>query len=574
VSVVEATEPAAHAERETDRPLRVLLVGDDEDDFVQTRDLLAEIPGSPFVLEWVPGYAAGREALARQTHDVYLLDYRLGRHSGLDLLAEAVRAGCKAPLILLTGQGEREVDLQAMRAGASDYLVKGAIDAPLLERTIRYALERKRQEESLRRFHAELEERVRERTAALERANAELQAEVAARRQVEEELRESREQLRRRAEQLGVADRRKDDFLAMLAHEMRNPLAPLRNALHILRLAGNNPVVVSQVRDLMERQLTHLIRLVDDLLDVSRITRGKIDLRRERVDLADVVRNAVEISRPQIEAGRHELAVELPHEPLPVDGDPVRLAQVLANLLNNSSKYTPEGGRIGVTVGRQGEEAVVRVRDNGIGIPPERLPHIFEMFAQLDRDQDRTQGGLGIGLTLVRSLVQMHGGTITAHSEGAGRGSEFVVRLPLAPRASAPPPAEASAGRGGAPAAPRRRVLVVEDNVDSARTLGMLLEIMGHEVRVAHDGESALEAAPGFAPQVVLCDIGLPRMDGYEVARRLRGLPGVREAVLVAQTGWGQEEDRRRSESAGFDYHLLKPIDPDALNELLVRVVN
>jgi CheY-like chemotaxis protein/two-component sensor histidine kinase len=315
------------------------------------------------------------------------------------------------------------------------------------------------------------------------------------------------------------------------------------------------------------------VRLVDDLLDVSRIGRGKIDLRRQRVDLAEVVRSAVEISRPQVEAGRHELTVRLPDEPLRVDGDPVRLAQVVANLLNNSSKYTPEGGQIVLTVGREGTEAVVRVRDNGIGIPPEKLPHVFEMFAQVDPHQERAQGGLGIGLTLVRSLVEMHGGMVTAHSAGPGRGSEFVVRLPLAPRDNDPEPAAGQGERHETVAAPRRRILVVEDNVDSARTLGMLLEIMGHEVRVAHDGESALEAAPGFAPQVVLCDIGLPGMDGYEVARRLRALPGLRGAVLVAQTGWGQEEDRRRAASAGYDHHLVKPIDPDALNELLAQGV-
>ncbi len=541
------------------RPLRVLLVEDDEDDYVLTRDLLAELAGHRFVLEWAPDFHTGREAVARCEHDVYLFDYRLGRHNGLDLLAEAARVGCQAPVILLTGQGEREVDLQAMRAGASDYLVKGRIDASLLERTVRYALERKRYEQSLLRLKAELEQRVQERTAELERANA--------------ELRESREQLRLRAEQLAVADRRKDEFLATLAHELRNPLAPLRNALHLLRLAGNNETVLAQVRDMMDRQLHHLVRLVDDLLDVSRITRGKIELRRQRLDLADVVRGAVETSRPLIEAGRHDLSVRLPSERVEVDGDLTRLTQVLANLLNNSSKYTPEAGRIELSARREAGDAVVRVRDTGIGIPAEMLPHIFDLFAQVDRHIDRAQGGLGIGLTLVRSLVEMHGGTVQAHSDGPGQGSEFVVRLPLAPRDAPPPAAETPAGRHGAGAAPRRRVLVVDDNEDSARTLGMLLQFMGHEVRVVHDGAAALEVAPQFAPEIVLCDIGLPGMDGYQLARRLRELPALSGAVLVAQTGWGQEEDRRRSQEAGFSHHLVKPIDPDALNELLTCVI-
>ena len=378
---------------------------------------------------------------------------------------------------------------------------------------------------------------------------------------------------RKRAEEaLKEADRRKDEFLATLAHELRNPLAPIRNALQILEMGEDNPALAKEMRAMMERQVQQMVRLVDDLFDVSRITRGTFELRQERLDLAAVAANAVETSRPLIDAARHVLTVALPSRPVFVEGDKTRLAQVLSNLLNNSAKYTPEGGQISLTVECRNDQAVVRIRDNGVGIPAEMLGRVFDMFTQVNRFAHASQTGLGIGLTLVRNLVEMHGGAVEAHSEGSGTGSEFVVRLPLAKR-------EEITGRGAetaeaAPGAPAsaRRVLVVDDNIDAAESLGRLLRLMGNQVRTAHDGPSALETAASFIPDVVLLDIGLPGMDGHEVARRLRLLSGLQEAVLVAQTGWGQDEDRRRSREAGFNHHLVKPVSVAALQAVLGEV--
>lgn len=362
------------------------------------------------------------------------------------------------------------------------------------------------------------------------------------------------------------ADRRKDEFLAILAHELRNPLAPIRNSLHILRLTGEHAPAAERVAEMMERQVNHMVRLVDDLLEVSRITRGQIELRKEPTDVTGVVHSAVETSRPLIEAAGHELTLTLPDEPLTVEGDPVRLAQILSNLLNNAAKYTDAGGRIGLTVRRDGGCVAVSVRDTGKGIPSEMLPRVFEMFMQVDRHADRAQGGLGIGLTLVKRLTEMHGGSVQAHSEGAGRGSDFVVRLPLAVQ-----------GRKGAQKPqnstpsflPSRRALVVDDNRDSAESMGMLLKLLGADVQVVFSGQDALEAMASYKPAVVLLDIGMPGLDGYEVARRIRQQPEYKDVMLIALTGWGQEEDRRRSQSAGFDHHLIKPADLNALRSLL-----
>ncbi len=540
--------------------LRVLMVEDDEDDYVLTRDLLAEIPGRPFELEWAPSYDAGLEALRQDRHDVYLFDYRLGRHDGLELLNEAVSRRCKGPVILLTGQGEREVDLQAMKAGAADYLLKGKIDAALLERSMRYAIERQRYQDALRRMQTELEDRVLERTADLERTNEELRAEIQQRRRAEEKLR--------------LADQRKDEFLAMLAHELRNPLAPIRNALHIISMRGpERRQGVRQAWEIIDRQMEHLVRLVDDLLDVSRITRGKINLQKEPLDVATVVSRAVEGSRPLMDERRHTLRVTMPSDAGRVEGDPVRLAQVLWNLLNNAAKYTPEGGQVWLTVEKGQGEVVLRVRDSGMGIPVEILPQVFDLFTQGERTLDRAEGGLGIGLTLVRQLTEMHDGTVEAFSAGPGRGSEFVVRLPLLLESGATPAADgriAEEGHGR-PSAPRR-ILVVDDNRDSAESLATLLRLIGNEVRTAHDGRQALEVAAQQQPDMVLLDIGLPELNGYEVARRLRTEPGYGRAVLVALTGYGGEEDRRRSLSAGFDHHMVKPVDFDALQTLLASI--
>lgn len=365
------------------------------------------------------------------------------------------------------------------------------------------------------------------------------------------------------------ADRHKDEFLALLGHELRNPLSPIRNALHILKLAGTDPAITERARAVMERQLEHMVRLVDDLLDVSRIMRGKVELRREPVELATVIARAVETSQPAIEAEEHRLTLSLPPEPLWVSGDLVRLAQVVANLLNNAAKYTERGGQIGVTAAREGGAAVLRVRDTGIGIAPHLLPRLFDMFFQAERRTKASQGGLGIGLSLVRGLVELHGGTVEAHSAGLGQGSEFVVRLPLLERdedgRDSPPLTDKKAGKKWA----RCRVLVVDDNVDAADCLALLLRLQGQEVDVAYDGPSALVLAEANPPAIAFLDLGMPKMDGYELARAFRANPVLKSVVLVALTGWGQPEDRQRTREAGFDHHLVKPVDAEVLPDLL-----
>ena len=378
-------------------PVRVLLIDDDRDDYVLTRDLLADVRGDRYRLDWAPDYETGLAAVLAGEHDVCLLDYRLGPKTGLDLLAEVRAAGSTAAIILLTGQSASEIDLAAAAAGADDYLEKGKLDATLLERAVRYALLRKR-------YEADLAEQVRNRTAELARANAAL---------VE-------------------GDRRKDEFLATLAHELRNPLAPIRNALEILRLGGSNPAAGDQARQIMDRQIRQMVRLIDDLLDVSRITRGKLRLTTERLSVAEPIEVAVEATAPALNKAGLRLAVELPSDPVWVTGDRVRLAQVFANLLNNAAKYTERGGDVVLTAAQDGAHAVVRVRDTGVGIPPDALPHVFELFTQVDRNLNRTDGGLGIGLALAKRLVELQRGTIDAASDGVGSGASFVVRLPLA----------------------------------------------------------------------------------------------------------------------------------------------
>ncbi len=368
-------------------------------------------------------------------------------------------------------------------------------------------------------------------------------------------------------EALRAADRRKDEFLAILAHELRNPLAPIRNSLHILRLSQQD-AGTTRVTEMMERQVNHMVRLVDDLMEVSRITRGKIELRTEDVEVAAIVRGAVETSRPLIDAGGHELTISLPAEPLTLQGDLVRLTQVIANLLNNAAKYTDPGGQIQLAARREGNQVAISVRDSGVGIQPEMLATAFEMFTQIDRDANRTQGGLGIGLTLVKRLVEMHGGSVQASSGGKGLGSEFIVRLPLAERSGD----RSRSSIAGSDLRVPKRVLVVDDNRDAAESLGMLLDLLGAEVRVVFDGPSALELLPNYKPAVVLLDLGMPGMDGLEVARRIRQQPEFADVKLIALTGWGQPEDRSRSQSAGFDYHLIKPADVRALENLLVSL--
>jgi len=376
---------------------------------------------------------------------------------------------------------------------------------------------------------------------------------------------------RETAEALRQADRRKDEFLAMLAHELRNPLAPISNSLHILRLAEDVAPSVEKVREIIERQTNLLIRLVDDLLEVSRFTQGKLDLRREPIDLAAVIRSAVETSRPQLEARRHQLAITVAPGPIAVDADPVRLAQVFGNLLNNAAKFTPEGGQIWLSARLEDGQAVISVRDNGVGIAAEQLPRVFDLFTQVTAPQARPLGGLGIGLSLAKNLVQMHGGTIEAHSPGPGKGSEFTVRLPLVAD-TAFQTARLVAPHSVASSAVPRRVLVVDDSRDCGLVLGKLLETLGHQVMVAGNATSALDLARSHRPDVVISDIAMVGMDGYELARRLRGAPETQGIVLIALTGYGQENDRLCTQEAGFDHHLVKPVSMDMLERLFELV--
>jgi CheY-like chemotaxis protein len=355
----------------------------------------------------------------------------------------------------------------------------------------------------------------------------------------------------------------------MLAHELRNPLAPIRNALHYIQLKGPQTPDLQSARDIIDRQARHLVRLVDDLLDVSRISRGKIGLQKQRVNLKMIVESAVESSRPLIDANGHRLSVRLPDEAIEVDADITRLSQVLQNLLNNAAKYTPPGGTIELDAERRDGQVRIRVKDNGIGIPADMLARVFEMFTQVDRRIERSSGGLGIGLTLVQRLVELHGGRVEAFSEGPGRGSEFVIHLPVATAALAH---QAVVERPLAEPSLCLRVLIVDDNVDGANSLAAMLQALGHQVRVEYDGPAGVRAASARQPDVALLDIGLPGMSGYEVARTLRENEATRDTVLIAVTGWGQLEDRRRSREAGFDLHLVKPADPLELRALLASV--
>lgn len=373
--------------------------------------------------------------------------------------------------------------------------------------------------------------------------------------------------LREQAASLAESDRAKDEFLATLSHELRNPLAPLRNSLALLRRIDSENDKANAVRGMMERQVNHLVRLVDDLLEVSRISRGALSLRKERVQLASVVQNAVETSEPLMQAAGHQLEVHLPPEPVWLQGDPVRLAQIVANLLNNAARYSDDGGKVTVRCACEDGQAVIRVRDTGIGIDPAVLPRMFGMFSRGQRDSGRAQGGLGIGLALSRRLAEMHGGTLEGYSEGTGKGSEFVVRLPLA-AAVEEPAALAAAGEEGA-SLHGIAALVVDDNRDAGDSLGQVLALLGADVRVVRDGREALETFATFQPRVVLLDIGMPEMNGYEVARAIRSRYPEARTTLVALTGWGQEDDRKRAREAGFDHHLVKPAEIGELQGLL-----
>jgi signal transduction histidine kinase/CheY-like chemotaxis protein len=402
--------------------------------------------------------------------------------------------------------------------------------------------------------------------------SAQMEAMHLARRRVEAQRAQLEEQIRRREEAeeaLRQADVRKQEFLATLAHELRNPLVPIRNSLEILRMQGSHDRGMQAIRDVIERQVRFMGRIIDDLLDSSRIAQNKLQLLTERIALATVVDQAVETSRPFIEAAGHLLTVNLPARPVYLEADPTRLAQVLVNLLNNAAKYTEQGGRISLTAERNGGEVLVRITDNGLGIPTNVLPRLFDMYMQVDQSLKRSQGGLGLGLPLVQRLVKMHGGSVEAHSDGPGKGSEFVVRLPVA---LGKPDVELMPGGDGATQAPTTcRVLIVDDLKDSADSLAMMLRLMGHEVFTAYDGEEAIAAAARLKPDIVLLDIGMPKLNGIDICRRIRQQPWGKSMVLVAQTGLGQEEDKRRFEEAGFNHHLVKPVDPMAIEKLLTE---
>jgi signal transduction histidine kinase len=525
---------------------------------------------------------SGTEALARLMEREFaaiLLDVNMPGMDGFETAATIHRHPRfeKTPIIFVTAVHVTDLDrLKGYRLGAVDYVYVPVVPE-ILRSKVQVLTELHAQRKKLERLHRSLEEahsslqaeRARELAAlneTLARANAELERNNAAL------VREIAERQRAEAA-LQDADRRKNAFLATLSHELRNPLAAIANAVQLLQIGGSGGARGDAAHDVLRRQIAHLVRLVDDLLDVSRITTGKISLRREPVDLAGVVALAVDTALPQLNGRRQRLTVHAPPAPLWIDGDPVRLGQIVANLLANAVKYTGEEGCIELVLTREtgaqapGGEAVLRIADNGIGIAPAALPRIFDLFSQGDQGPDRPEGGLGVGLALVRELVALHGGTVEVASTGPGEGSEFVVRLPAieTPARATDVPAErpVRAGNGA------RRVLVVDDNRDSAESLAALLGVLGHDVHAAHDGREALELARRLAPDLVLLDIGMPGMSGHEVARRLRADAGLSDTVLIALTGYGSDDDRRASREAGFDGHLVKPIDFDALERIL-----
>jgi signal transduction histidine kinase len=511
-------------------PLYVLILEDRADDAAL---MLDELRRAGFAPDWkrVETAAAYLEAL-KSPLDVILADYSLPQFDALTALRLLQGHELDIPFIVVTGSVSEEAAVECMKRGAADYLLKDRLAR--LGSAVAHALE---------------EQRLR-----------------AEKRKAETALLESREQLRRRAEQLAEADRRKNEFLALLSHELRNPLAPMFNAVHVLQLPGVGEPALTWARDVIARQVRHLARLIDDLLNVSRITQGKLELRLERVDLVGIAKATIDSIDPLMTQHRHELTVSIPSEPVYLEADPDRLTQILTNLLDNAAKYTKPGGRIWLTVERTNDEVRVRVRDAGVGIHPVMLKRIFDPFVQLGRSQSSdSQWGLGLGLMLVRSLVEMHRGSVEAFSEGLGKGSEFIVRLPLSANSrtkESHPPVAAAAGNP-------LRVLIVEDNHDTAESEAKVLQLAGHEVYTAFEGTTAVEMARVHPPDVVLLDIGLPGMGGYEVARRLQREPGLERALLVAVTGFGQEADVRRSCEAGFAHHLVKPVDPDRLCALL-----
>jgi signal transduction histidine kinase len=506
------------------------------------------------------------EILLRTEVAAILMDVVMPEMDGFEL-ARVVRGHPRfrdVPIIFVSAISTSDMERsKGYELGAVDYVCVPIVPE-ILRAKVSVFVDLHRKSRELRTLNRELEQRVSDRTAdlattlkTLEEHTAKLEREIAARQRLENELREQ-------AMQLAKSARQKDEFLAMLAHELRNPLAPIRNAIDVLLLTEEQAPSSQRARDIIDRQVAHMTRLLDDLLDVSRITGGKIRIARAPLDIASVIAQAVETVRPIIDEKQHQLCVSI-GQPVRLEADSTRIVQVLANLLNNAAKYTEPGGKISIESQLVDNDVVVRVRDTGIGIAPDVLPYVFDLFAQADRTLDRAQGGLGIGLTLVRKLIEMHGGQVLAHSEGLGRGSEFVVRLPTQPASATSGESQPSEPGSSSPA----NVLVVDDSPDVAEAVSMLLEMLGHKVHVAHGGREAIECVRSLRPDVVLLDIGLPGMDGYEVARKLREEFNSNGPYLIAVSGYGQEEDLARSRAAGFDLHLVKPVGADALQAAL-----
>jgi signal transduction histidine kinase len=535
-------------EAKRDDKVNILLVDDQPARLLSYETILSGL-GQNLVMA-----QSGAEALQRLMADefaVVLLDVNMPGMDGFEtaaLIHEHPRYE-KTPIIFITGVHVSELDrLLGYKVGAVDYVAIPVVPE-ILRSKVAVLVELFCQRRELRLLNRSLAEA----NASLALAHSNLQVEKT-----------------RELEQLNTtlrdANRHKDEFLAMLAHELRNPLAPILNAVQLMRNPQLAPTQLTWAREIIERQLGHLTKLVDDLLDVSRITRGKINVNRESIELATVIARAVETVEPMLSRQRHELVVNVEPEPIYIDGDLTRLTQIVGNILSNAIKYTDAGGRIELSAGSLGEQIEIRVRDNGIGIEPALLPDVFDLFTQSSQLNGRGQTGLGIGLALARRLVEMHGGTVHANSDGQGKGSEFIVRLPRhRSAAAAPRPAAEPAPVATVP----RRILLADDNRDALESLAQLLELGGHEIHKAGDGVQALEAANRVRPELVLLDIGMPGMDGYEVARHIRSQPWGRATTLIALTGWGQETDRMRSREAGFDSHCIKPLDLQRLYSLL-----
>jgi signal transduction histidine kinase len=511
-------------------PVNILLVDDQPAKLLTYESILGELGEN---LIKVSSATEALEFLLRQEVAVVLVDVVMPELDGYELAA-MIRQHPRfqqTSIIFVSALMLTDLDrLRGYECGAVDY-VPVPVVPEILRAKVSVFADLYRKTRALERLNAELEQRVADRTAALEATTAALQE----------------------------ADRRKDEFLAILAHELRNPLAPIRTAVQLLRKRDLAETQNIRAREVIERQVQHLVCLIDDLLDVSRITRGMITLQRERVLIDAVVARAVETARPLIDARKHELALDLPEELLSVEGDPTRLVQIVGNVLHNAAKFMEPGGRIVLSVSREDSYAVISVRDFGLGIQPELVSKIFDLFSQVHQKSETAHGGLGIGLALVRRLVEMHGGVVTASSEGLGKGTEMVVRLPVIGVQSTIVALPTTDSKRPPQVSPRR-ILVADDNSDAVEALALQLRLAGHDVRSANDGLEALQVAEAFAPQVVLLDLGMPRMDGYETAREIRRKWWGKGATLVALTGWGGQQDRQKTTDAGFDAHLVKPV--------------